>query len=166
MAFSAMRLRYLAIPVCVVLTLYVATRLRWPGSEGDVPPLVAQQRAAWTAHRPQQYILTVDHTSASSATWFTLSKVNRSALENVLCRRNEANGDITECKVSESLYPLTVEQLFDVIETGYRSKFHVVDVQYDPRLGFPASVRFDPREDRSGDEWGYAAELSEVKDGG
>ena len=166
MAFPTLRLRYVAIPVCAVLTFYVATRLRWPGSEGDVPAAVGQQRAAWQAHQPQQYILTVDHTSAASASWFTLSKVNKGKLENILCRRNEANGDITECKVSESLYPLTVEQLFDIVETGYRSKFHGVDVQYDARLGYPTSIRFDPREDRNGEEWGYAIELSELKDGG
>jgi hypothetical protein len=157
-----MRLRYLGIPICLVLAFVVASRLRWPGSEGDVPPIVAQQRAKWQAARPSQYILTVNHGSVAGPAWFTLSKLKGGTLENVLCRRYEANGSIIECAVSDSLYPITVDQVFAAVEGAYRGKVQGMDVQYDSRYGFPSAVHVDPVAERKGDEWNYAVEVSAV----
>jgi hypothetical protein len=121
--------RYIGIPICLVLTFVVTTRLRWPGSVGDVPQGLEQQRAHWAAQRPAQYILTITHTTAGVPTWFTLSKVNKGVVVNVLCRRYETSGSITECAVSNSLYPLTVEQVFEAVEMAYRNKFRGIEVQ-------------------------------------
>ena len=159
-------LRFIGIPICIVLTFVVTTRLRWPGSVGDVPQGLEQQRAQWTAHRPPQYILTVTHTSAGVPTWFTLSKVNKGVVQNVLCRRYENSGSIIECAVTNSLYPLTVEQVFEAVEMAYRNKYRGIEVQYDARYGYAAMIGFDPDQEKTGDEWGYEVELVEAKEGG
>lgn len=159
-----MRVLYIGIPVCLVLAFVVATKLRWPGSEGDVPPQVAQQRAKWQSARPPQYILTVTHSTPAGPGWFTLSKVKDSKLENVLCRRYEKDGSIGECVVSSSLFPITIDQVFDGVEGAYRGKVQSIDVQYAARYGFPASVNVDPVAERKGDEWSYAVELSAAND--
>ena len=159
-----MRTLYIGIPICLVLAFVVASRLRWPGSEGDVPPVVAQQKAKWTAAQPPQYILTVNHSSVSGPSWFTLSKVKAGKLENVLCRRIETSGSITECAVSSSLFPITVEQVFASVEGAYRGKVQGIEVQYDARYGFPSAVHVDPVAERKGDEWSYEVEFSAVKE--
>jgi hypothetical protein len=160
-----MRIRYFGVPICLVLTFVVASRLRWPGSVGDIPQALAQQRTMWDAHKPPQYILSVSHTSATAPTWFTLSSVAGGAVKNVLCRRYDRSGMVSECAVTNALYPLTAEQVFEAVETAYRSKYQGVEVQYDANYGYPASVRFDPQKEKIGDEWGYEAELGETKDG-
>lgn len=161
-----MRIRYLGIPICLVLTFVVASRLRWPGSVGDAPLELQQQRAKWSAHRPQQYILTVTHTTADVPTWFTLSKVNKGVVENVLCRRYESGGSISECAVTNALFPVTVEQVFEAEELAYRNKYRGIEVQYDAQYGYAAMIHFDPDKEKTGDEWGYEVELAESKEGG
>lgn len=157
---TGLPIRYIvAIPVCLALTFVVAGHLRWPGSVGDTPQSVAAQQAIWKARQPAGYILTVTHTSGDALRWFTLSEVTRGKVGNVLCRRYERNDSIAECAVSAELYPLTVEQVFAAIETAYRGKFRGIDVRYDPQTGFPATVRFDPSSEKTGDEWGYDVEL-------
>ncbi len=158
----SVRLRYIGIPICMVLAVVVASRLHWPGSEGDIPQALGQQRAKWVARNTAQYILTVNHTSATNPTWFTLSKIAGGAVENVLCRRYDLGGSISECAVTDSLYPLTVEQLFEALEAAYRRKYNAVEVEYDAQSGFPAIARFDPVKDKMGDEWGYTVELRDA----
>lgn len=156
----SLRLRYLlAVPACLALTLLVAGHLRWPGSVGDVPPTVAAQQAQWAAHRPERYVLTVTHTSAAARSWFTLSQVTRGKVDNVLCRRYAGDDMIVECPVSDALYPVTVEQVFAALDTAYRGKFRGIDVKYDAQAGFPATLRFDPSPEKTGDEWGYDVEV-------
>jgi hypothetical protein len=134
-----MRTRYIvAIPVCLVLTWLITNWLRWPGSVGDVPQTVADQRAQWAAHQPPQYILTVTHNSGAAPNWFTLSLVKGGKVDNVLCRQYKRDDSIVECPVSEALYPITIEQVFAAIETGYRSKIRGIDVQY--QAASPAGV--------------------------
>jgi hypothetical protein len=155
-----MRARYVvAIPVCLVLTWLIAVGLRWPGSVGDVPQTVTLQRARWDARQPEQYILTVTHSSGVAPNWFTLSQVTRGKVGNVLCRQYKREDSIVECAVSEALFPITVEQVFAAIETGYRGKIRSIDVQYDAQTGYPTAVRFDPVLEKTGDEWGYDIEL-------
>lgn len=158
---------YMGIPICLVLAFVVAARLRWPGSEGDVPPQVAQQRAVWAAHAPAQYILNVDHSSGGRApSWFTLSQVTRGKLDNVLCRLIDKGGSITECKVSNELNPLTVEQAFAAIEAAYRGKAAAVQVLYDAKAGFPVRIDVDPVATRNGDEWGLVIDVKTAAAGG
>jgi len=164
---TGLPIRYIvAIPVCLVLTFIVAGRLRWPGSVGDTPPSVAAQQAIWAARQPARYILTVTHTSGTAPRWFTLSQVTQGKVGNVLCRRYERDDSIVECAVSEALYPITVEQVFAAIEMAYRSKFRGIDIQYDAQTGFPATLRFDPSPEKTGDEWGYDVELIAAPQGG
>jgi hypothetical protein len=161
-----MRTRHIvAIPVCLVLTWLITNWLRWPGSVGDVPQTIADQRAQWAAHQPPQYILTVTHNSGAAPNWFTLSLVKAGKVDNVLCRQYKRDDSIVECPVSEALYPITIEQVFAAIETGYRSKIRDIDVQYDAQTGSPTVVHFDPATEKTGDEWGYDIELSPAQPG-
>lgn len=158
---SSVRLRYLiAIPICLGLTFMVTTRLRWPGTAGDLPVAVTQQEAQWAAKGPSRYILTVTHTAAGKPTWFTLSQVTRGKLDNVICRRYEKNDSISECGVTDALFPITIDQVFEAVKSAYRSKLRGIDVQYDPRTGHPTGIHFDPVSEKTGDEWGYEIELS------
>lgn len=155
------RLRYLiAIPICLGLTVMVTTGLRWPGTAGELPSVVTQQEAQWAAAGPARYILTVTHTAAGKASWFTLSQVTRGKLDNVICRRYEKNDSISECGVTDALFPITVDQVFEAVKSSYRSKLRGIDVQYDAHTGYPTAIHFDPMPEKTGDEWGYEIELS------
>ena len=46
----------------------------------------------------------------------------------------------------------SVEGLFASIEEAIAKRYDGVEVEYDPVLGYPRSIRFDPRRDLAGDE--------------
>lgn len=50
---------------------------------------------------------------------------------------------------------LSIEDLFDLLETAYREEAHLVAVEYDPVFGFPSEVYIDYDENMSNEEIGY-----------
>jgi Family of unknown function (DUF6174) len=48
--------------------------------------------------------------------------------------KDEQNGSV----------PLTVEDLFDVLDDAYARQAQTVDVIYDPQLGYPTKINIDP----------------------
>jgi hypothetical protein len=65
-----------------------------------------------------------------------------------------------ELSPAERTYVLTIDGLFDLIESAIDQKAHDLRVQYDSQMGFPASIVLDYREMTADDEFYY--EVKEV----
>lgn len=61
-------------------------------------------------------------------------------------------------EVSPATYrPMTIDQIFAEIEKALNSRAHLVEVSYDPELGYPAAVFIDHHETMVDDEFSYTA---------
>jgi Family of unknown function (DUF6174) len=49
-----------------------------------------------------------------------------------------------ERDTEHGIIPLTMEDLFDVLDEAYAHDAQVVQVTYDPKLGYPTEVSIDP----------------------
>jgi hypothetical protein len=54
-------------------------------------------------------------------------------------------------ELPRELHAYSVEGLFDSIEDAIAKRYDGIAVDYDPVLGYPRSVRLDPRRDRTGE---------------
>jgi Family of unknown function (DUF6174) len=55
-------------------------------------------------------------------------------------------------ELPRELKAYSVDGLFAAIEEAIAKRYDDVDVDYDPVLGYPRSIRLDPRRDHTGDE--------------
>jgi methionine aminopeptidase len=56
----------------------------------------------------------------------------------------------------------TIESLFDLVDSAISSRVYKLEVQYDPRYGFPTSISIDPSRMIMDDQTGYYATNFEV----
>jgi Family of unknown function (DUF6174) len=86
---------------------------------------------------------------------FQVKVVDDRALE---LRGTDFKGNITTLSIGKDekhgIIPLTVEGLFDILDTAYAKDAQTVEVSYNPALGYPTHIYIDPNYGRMDEDGG------------
>ena len=116
---------------------------------GNAPADTAEaQRARWDAASIRNYSWSVVVRCMACGGWPGPSRIEVKDGKPVQLLGTDYKGNVEPLSISEDergwVIPLTVEDLFDVLDEAYTRHAQTVDVTYDPQLGYPTEINIDP----------------------
>ena len=123
-------------------------------------PALAHNRARWESQAIRHYRF--DLTIGCFCPWSALMPLTVEVQNGAVVSMVASNGaDITPYLDTFRAHA-TIESLFDLVDSAISSRVYKLEVQYDPRYGFPTSISIDPSRMIMDDQTGYYATNFEV----
>jgi hypothetical protein len=163
----------------VVLTLVSCTaacgaKTSPGGAQTPAAGTAAEHRAQWEAAKVNDYSWSFLMRCMSCGDYPGPTLVKVLDGKPVEVRGTDPKGNVDTFSIAKiedgGFLPLTVDDLFDVLDEAYARNAQVVEVTYDPELGYPTEISIDPNygcqtpEDGcsvSDDETGYSVKSFE-----
>ena len=105
-------------------------------------------RAEWEAAHINDYAWSVTVRCMACGDWPGPSQITVKNGKPVQLLGTDYKGHVEPLSISKDeeggMIPLTVEDLFDVLDDAYARQAQTVEVTYDPQLGYPTEINIDP----------------------
>jgi len=144
-----MRLPVTVLGLGAVLLLVSSCAHASGASAGDSPADAARaHRGQWDAANVKDYDWSVVVRCMACGDWPGPSHIKVKEGKPVQLLGTDYKGNVEPLSISkdaqDGIIPLTVEDLFDVLDSAYAHDAQTVEVTYDPKLGYPTEVNIDP----------------------